>query len=49
MARAQLKSVVCKGLYTRGFAMLLLLVAIAILATLYVIQMDTFFGPMTPG
>jgi len=32
-----------------GFAMLLLLVAIAILALLYVIQMDAFFGPVAPG
>jgi len=49
MAYAQLKGVPCKGLCRRGFAVLLLLVAIAILALLYVIQMDAFFGPVAPG
>jgi len=32
-----------------GVVVLLLLVAIAILAILYVIQMDAFFGPVAPG
>lgn len=34
------------GLCSRGAVLLLLLVAIAILALLYVIQMDAFFGPI---
>ena len=33
----------------RGFVLLLVLVAVAILALLYVIQMDAFFGPVSPG
>ena len=33
----------------RGFVLLLVLVAVAILALLYVIQIDTFFGPVSPG
>jgi hypothetical protein len=32
----------------RGFALLLVLLAVAILAILYVIQMDAFFGPVSP-
>ncbi len=49
MARAQQKRFLCKGLYGCGFALLLLLVAIAILAILYVMQMEAIFGPVTPG
>jgi len=37
------------GCCRRGVVVLLLLVAIAILAILYVIQMDAFFGPVAPG
>ncbi len=37
------------GWYSRGFVLLLVLAAIAILAILYVIQMDAFFGPVVPG
>ena len=37
------------GWYSRGFVLLLVLVAVAILALLYVIQMDAFFGPVAPG
>ncbi len=33
----------------RGFVLLLVLVAVAILALLYVIQIDAFFGPVSPG
>jgi len=37
------------GWYRRGFVLLLVLAAIAILAILYVIQMEAFFGPVLPG
>lgn len=37
------------GWYGRGFVLLLVLVAVAILALLYVIQIDAFFGPVAPG
>ncbi len=33
----------------RGAVLLLVLIAIAILAILYVIQIDAFFGPVSPG
>jgi hypothetical protein len=33
----------------RGFVLLLVLVAVAILALLYIIQMEAFFGPVAPG
>lgn len=37
------------GWYRRGFVLLLVLAAIAILAILYVMQMETFLGPVLPG
>jgi type II secretory pathway pseudopilin PulG len=37
------------GWHSRGFVLLLVLVAIAILAILYVMQMETFFGPVAPS
>jgi hypothetical protein len=37
------------GWCRRGVVLLLVLVAVAILALLYVIQMDVFFGPVSPG
>jgi len=35
--------------YGHGYVLLLVLAAIAILAILYVIQMEAFFGPVAPG
>jgi len=49
MVYVQVKSVPFKGLCRRGAVLLLLLIAIAILAILYVVQMDAFFGPVLPG
>lgn len=49
MIFVQPKTGLCSGQRKFGFALLLLLVAVAILALLYVIQMDAFFGPVTPG
>lgn len=37
------------GCYRPSFALLLVLLAIAIVAILYVMQMDAFFGPVVPG
>jgi len=49
MALVQQKKFSLSGWRRRGVVVLLLLVAIAILAILYVIQMDAFFGPVVPG
>jgi hypothetical protein len=49
MVYVQLKSVPCKDLCRRGAVLLLLLIAVAILALLYVIQMDALFRPVVPG
>lgn len=49
MIFVQPKTGSCSGQRKLGFAVLLLLVAVAILALLYVIQMDAFFGPVAPG
>lgn len=37
------------GWYSRGFVLLLVLVAVAILAILYIMQMEAFFGLVAPG
>jgi hypothetical protein len=37
------------GWHRGGFVLLLVLVAVAILALLYVLQMDALFGPVAPG
>jgi hypothetical protein len=49
MTFARQKAVKVNSRYGRGFALLLLLVAVAILALLYIIQMGAFFGPVVPG
>lgn len=49
MAFAQTKKGSSRGWRRRGFAVLLLLLAIAILAILYILQMEAFFGPVAPG
>lgn len=49
MVFVQPKKGLCNRRCRRGLVVLLLLVAIVILAILYVIQMDAFFGPVVPG